>query len=259
MLNKKRTWKAIRYPIRTIKLLNRRHLRFGLKSIDPEVHYMNGWVYGSIRRQPIEEIFPGIENVSYRICNAFRRTHNMSITIAELNSLLAIIKHLNAKNILEIGTFDGGTTLNIAANIPKGGLVTTIDLPYENSGYDIEFSEFMDNKSNSDKVGIQYLYSDYTDRISQVLEDSAKIDYEKLQAPFDIFFIDGCHDYNYVKNDTEKALKYTKKGGVIIWHDYGMIEDVSNYIDQLAKTIDIKAIKGCRLAVYINIDFHGIN
>ena len=70
-----------------------------------------------------------------------------------------------------------------------------------------------------------------------------------------MFFIDGCHDYEYVKHDSQMALKYTRKGGVIIWHDYGMIEDVSRYVDTLSSTMDIHTIRGCRLAIAVGRKF----
>jgi predicted O-methyltransferase YrrM len=37
----------------------------------------------------------------------------------------------------------------------------------------------------------------------------------------DFVFIDGSHDYDYVLNDSEVALKLLRNGrGVIVWHDY---------------------------------------
>ncbi len=88
-------------------------------------------------------------------------------------------------------------------------------------------------------------------KIEQIYCDSAKFDYSLLGKIFDLFIIDGCHDYNYLKIDTENAFKYTRKGGVIIWHDYGMLKDVSKYIDQLSKKINIYAIQGTRLCLSI--------
>lgn len=104
------------------------------------------------------------------------------------------------------------------------------------------------NQSDFESVGRQFKGTKYQKRVRQIFEDSGKLDYEQLPVPFDMFFIDGCHDYEYVKHDSQMALKYTRKGGVIIWHDYGMIEDVSRYVDTLSSTMDIHAIRGCRLA-----------
>jgi len=36
---------------------------------------------------------------------------------------------MKARNIFEIGTFDGRTTRNMAANVTKDGHVYTLDLP----------------------------------------------------------------------------------------------------------------------------------
>lgn len=70
-----------------------------------------------------------------------------------------------------------------------------------------------------------------------------------MAIPFDLVFIDGCHHYEYVKKDTQNAIKYLKSGGMIIWHDYGMVRHVSKVVDETAKRLKINAIQGTRLAV----------
>ena len=36
-------------------------------------------------------------------------------------------------------------------------------------------------------------------------------------------FIDGSHQYEYCKNDTEKAFEMLSPQGVVLWHDYGKL------------------------------------
>jgi hypothetical protein len=38
----------------------------------------------------------------------------------------------------------------------------------------------------------------------------------------DVVFVDGAHSAEYVRNDTDVALRLLKPtGGLILWHDYG--------------------------------------
>jgi predicted O-methyltransferase YrrM len=179
------------------------------------------------------------------------RTNNMSVTVLELNALLAMLRHIGARRVMEIGTYDGGTTVNLAANLPEDGRVVTADLPPSFSGFELKASSFHDNRSAHSLVGSQFRGTPHEGRIVQVFEDSAKIDYASLGGPFDVFFIDGCHDYVYVKHDSEQALRHVRPGGLVAWHDYGMIEDVSRCVDELARVRPIHAVQGTRLAVTV--------
>jgi predicted O-methyltransferase YrrM len=76
---------------------------------------------------------------------------------------------------------------------------------------------------------------DLGDRIHRLFGDSATFDFSPFHNQVDLFFIDGAHSYQYVRNDTEKALPCVKKGGVIAWHDYGRcgINGVSRWLHEL--------------------------
>ena len=89
-------------------------------------------------------------------------------------------------------------------------------------------------------------------RIRQVFGDSTRIDWNTLGSPFDLIFIDGAHHYEFVARDTENARAHLAPGGAIVWHDYGLFEDVSRVVDQVAENADelkLYAITGTRLAV----------
>jgi predicted O-methyltransferase YrrM len=89
-------------------------------------------------------------------------------------------------------------------------------------------------------------------RIRQVYADSGKMDWSALGGPFELIFIDGCHSEEYVRSDTDNALRQLTAGGVIVWHDYGMIPAVSRVVDELAgrrADIRLRVAQGTRLAV----------
>ncbi len=243
--------KAIKNPFRFITLVWRRLFPFGIVPKDKEAYRIGSWSYGKLPRVKITEIFPGIEDSNVTIVKAFDRDTHMSPDFHELIYLSAIIKFINAKNILEIGTFDGKTALNIAVNTPEDAKITTVDLPENWDGkMEIKIPEIFNNVTDSSITGIQFKNNKkYSKKITSVYFDSAKLEYDKLNTPFDLVFIDGCHYYEYVKADSENAYKHTHHNGVIVWHDYGMIKDISRVVDEFSKKMDIKVIKGTRLAI----------
>jgi predicted O-methyltransferase YrrM len=143
----------------------------------------------------------------------------------EILILSAICKFINAKNICEIGTYDGNTALNLAANSPDDALITTIDLPPNwNGQFELDIPQPYINVQDRTKIGLQYKNTKYSHKIIPIFEDSAKINWGmNFPVSFDLVFIDGCHYYEYVNKDTQNALQHIKPGGLLIWHDYGMI------------------------------------
>ena len=39
-------------------------------------------------------------------------------------------------------------------------------------------------------------------------------------GPIDVAFIDGCHDADFVFNDSRKVLKHCRPGSAMLWHDF---------------------------------------
>lgn len=241
--------KAIKDPRRVIELFWRRMFPFGIIPKDSEAYRIGSWSYGKIHRVPITEVFPGIEKVDVIILKAFDRVIGTSLDTQEILILSAIVKFTNGKNICEVGTYDGNTALNFAANTPDDALITTIDLPPDWDGQLENVPSLAINVTDRTKVGLQYKNTQYSRKIIQIFGDSTKINWSKMSTPFDIVFIDGCHYYEYVKKDTKNALKHLKSGGLLIWHDYGMIKDVSQVVDETAERIKVNAIQGTRLAI----------
>jgi hypothetical protein len=131
--------KAIKNPIQVFRYFKIRISRYFKKKIflfpkDPEALRVGHWNYGKISVRPVTSIFPGIKNMNITILRAFDRITDTSLDILELFTLCAITKLNCAKHILEIGTYDGNTALNLAENSPDDSLVTTIDLPIDWNG-----------------------------------------------------------------------------------------------------------------------------
>ena len=213
---------------------------------------VTSWTFGDLPRRPLAEIFPGIEDAEVEVHKAFRRESHTSLSAGELLAIAAVVRHHAPRRILEIGTFNGTTTLNLAANAPPDARVTTIDLPPDweaSRDLAIEVESSMKNMTPREKVGENYRGTPFEERIDQVFGDSAQLDWSTLGGPFDLVFIDGCHTYEYVRSDTENALAQLAPGGVLLWHDYGSVEGVSRAVDEFRDRLEPRVLVGGRLAI----------
>ena len=221
-----------------------------LLPVDPHVRQYHSWIWGKLPRVELKNALPGIEQTPVLILEAYNRAFGITLEIEEVASLLAIVKFSGAKKIFEIGTFDGGTALNLAANTPDDAQIVTLDLPPDWGGdFSSNTPKALRNITNRRTVGQRFVDTPHQKKITQVFGDSSTIDWTKLPVPFDIVFIDGCHYYDYVAKDTQNALKYAGPRGLVIWHDYGYVKDVSDVVDETSTKIRVSAIAGTRLAI----------
>ncbi|MBK8458553.1 MAG: class I SAM-dependent methyltransferase [Phyllobacteriaceae bacterium] len=244
--------RAVADPKRAASLAWRRMFPFGITPKDPEAYRIGAWSFGNARRVDLRDILPGVESADLKIFRSYDRKRDLSLDAQEVLAICAMVSHIKATSIIEIGTSDGNTTLNLVANGGDGARITTLDLPEDwGGGFEIQVPEMMKNVTDRSRVGIQYKSSALAHKVTQVLGDSAKLDYTKLSGPFDFAFIDGCHFYDYVKVDTKNCQANMKPGGLIVWHDYGMLEDVSRAVDEWSADtgISVNIVAGTRLAV----------
>lgn len=150
-----------------------------------------------------------------------------NMPVSELAALCGIVRRENPRAIFEIGTLNGRTTLNLALNSPPECRIFTLDLPREQLGetrYPI--SDRFRKLVEKERSGELFLNKDAaefpeTKKITQLFGDSGNFDFSPYYNAIDLVFIDGSHDYEYVLNDSEIALKLLREGrGVILWHDY---------------------------------------
>jgi predicted O-methyltransferase YrrM len=238
-------------PIGRVRVAARDFLTNARPARDPEARRIREWVWGSAPRVTIAAAFPGIEDVDVKIRRAFNRpADGCSIDAYEIFCICAIERLTRASNVLEIGTYDGNTALNLAANVGEGGRVVTVDLPTDWDGsLGITVPDRFLNVGPRDNVGAQYEGTPEAGTIEQVFADTATLDWARLGGPFDLIFIDGCHHSDYVRKDTENALAQLAPNGVLIWHDYGMSRHVSRVVDEIAIHRRVNALRGTRLAV----------
>jgi predicted O-methyltransferase YrrM len=231
-------------------------LRFAQLARDRGFKELPVWLFGDLPRVPLADALPGANALGVCIPRALDRRFGTSVTMEEAGLLCVIQRHLGARDVLEIGTADGSTTLALAANLDHGGTVTTVDLPLD---FDVKrdraslaYPDERINLTPREDVGRQFRDDDLGLRVRQVFGDSATLNWDALGGPFDLIFIDGCHTRAYVESDTRNALKKLRTPGAIVWHDYGLYDKVSRVVDNIAfESEELKAfaIEGARLAV----------
>lgn len=137
--------------------------------------------------------------------------------IRDAESVATVMCNVRPKVALEIGTSTGLATVLMAANSPNSKIYT-VNIPPEDirSG---KGGKLITNTLEEKEIGIEYKKRKL-ENIIQIYANTA------TWAPniglIDIAFIDGCHDKEFVFNDTAKILRYMKPGGFIIWHDFNI-------------------------------------
>lgn len=134
--------------------------------------------------------------------------------------LLSILVAESPKEVLEIGTFMGHTTRQMAENV-ETAIIHTVDLP-------VDFSAEHDTEKELPKddfhlisgriVGREYRDRPCAARIRQHFGDTARWDFREAGKPT-FFFIDGSHTYEYCKSDSEKSFALAEGPSVFLWHD----------------------------------------
>lgn len=70
-------------------------------------------------------------------------------------------------------------------------------------------------------IGRRYREAGFGHRVCQIYCDSQEWDTSAYPADFfDSVLVDGGHTEDVVVSDTRKALSVTRKGGIIMWHDF---------------------------------------
>jgi hypothetical protein len=138
----------------------------------------------------------------------------------DLMALLSILVAESPREVLEIGTFMGYTTRQLAENLPDG-TIHTVDLPED-------FSPARDPNQQLPKddlhlierrvVGREYKGRPCASRIRQHFADTAAWNFSEAGQPT-FFFIDGAHTYEYCLSDSDKCFALAGGRGVFLWHD----------------------------------------
>lgn len=123
-------------------------------------------------------------------------------------------KHFNGKEIIsaEIGVFFGKNALEINKNL-KVKRLYLIDpyMKYEEYKEDTAYNNLKEARKNAHKIN-------HFRNVIWIEEYSSEA-IKKINEKIDFLYVDGNHEYEYVKKDLELYWPKINKGGIISGHD----------------------------------------
>lgn len=138
------------------------------------------------------------------------------VTTYELYALNSLVRALGPKNIFEVGTLHGRTTVNLLENADQLETLYTLDI----------LEELPANKfSSHPRVA----------KVKRIVTDSRKLDTGPYAGKMDLIFIDADHTFDAVVNDSQKALEMLSPNGCVVWHDYTAVIDTKNACNQFIR------------------------
>jgi hypothetical protein len=179
--------------------------------------------------------------------------------LLETAVLVALLKALDARRVLEIGTLWGLQTLNLAANLPPDGHVWTLDLGDE----DLVLAQ-LDARDRAiaglprERGAPARAFDDprWRDRVTRLTGDSTGFDFTPLHGSMHLVYVDGGHDARTVASDTRQAfaLLDASRPGAVVWHDDGNPQhpDVAAWLDQVGRERDVFHVGETMLAFALN-------
>ncbi len=160
-----------------------------------------GWEH-----RPSIESFPHILEVRFLTDANYRRIRDAEV-------LAAACCNEGHTTILEIGTSKGQSTALMALNAPEA-TIHTVNIPPDEIS---KVGKFITYRPELSEIGSYYRERSCAN-VRQILANTAK--WEPDIDRIDVAFIDGCHDAEFVFQDTEKILRHCRQGGIILWHDF---------------------------------------
>ena len=233
---------------------------------------LRGLARGVVRRRPelrhhvVRDVWTvtkrfaaeGVENVQLREVPCLRDAVVDGYVDDHQRLLLAALcRGLGCRSFFEIGTNQGRTAWTLAHNDP-GLEVLTLDVPLDAPATALELGDddrfFLRDEATA---GVAFRGRPEAERITQLWGDSATFDFSPYAGRIDFVYVDGAHTYEYVRSDTENALRMLSPTGTIAWDDYTTGPGVYEYVNEVAARLDrpVYHLLGTRMALFSRQDF----
>ncbi|MBI1301447.1 MAG: hypothetical protein GC137_07290 [Alphaproteobacteria bacterium] len=137
------------------------------------------------------------------------------INPGDRRALYTLIKALNPKNLLEIGTHIGASTLYMAKALEKNSHITTVDIQDVNNPKTGAWASYglpQSPENNLKELGL--------DHKCTFVKDTAQNYMKNTKHRFDFIFLDGDHSAQGVYHEIALALNILNPNGLILMHDY---------------------------------------
>jgi predicted O-methyltransferase YrrM len=124
----------------------------------------------------------------------------------------SLIKMHKAANVLEIGVFEGETSIKMIEALPYGGKYTGIDI-----------NNYLKHDLNSFGADVEF-----------VLGESITLLKGYPANHFDFIFVDGDHSWANILPEFKEVERVLAKGGILAYHDSIHIADVKKLMEYAA-------------------------
>ena len=183
-----------------------------------------------LRQVKPEDLLP-TGNERWRISLELLARTNASVSTLEFLCLVMLLRQARARSVFEFGTYKGVSITQLALNVPADARICTLDLPegQTDSALPISIQKDISIAFESGKGAL--VPPDLRERIQFLHQDSALFDPAPYDGQMDFVFVDGAHNTEYVRNDSEKGWRMLRPGGIIVWHDFALGDlDVVRYL-----------------------------
>jgi len=158
----------------------------------------------------------GFEDLSFLFWSSPLNRRFIRLDLDEAATMFKVVKSIPNAQGIEIGRFNGGSTVLLAAAVGPNGRLISID------------SEPQDDQA----LGVFLRQANLLDRVELVVADSGAFEHDDQ---VDFVFIDGDHSYEGAKRDHNKWGSKVRPGGFIIHHDMGKARLLATQWESLAK------------------------
>jgi predicted O-methyltransferase YrrM len=143
----------------------------------------------------------------------YTENNNMYSEHLIIMSSISIKRDQGVRDILEIGTYDGVTTM-ILSKLFKDANIKTIDLPRKNTSFTTTYKR----ETNSD------IFADLRDqRLSKykniVFREKDSIHLGEESEKYDLIWVDGAHGFPMISIDICNGLRLLRHGGIMLTDD----------------------------------------
>ncbi|MFO7655399.1 MAG: class I SAM-dependent methyltransferase [Candidatus Krumholzibacteriia bacterium] len=178
--------------------------------------------------------------------------------LLETAVLVSLARACGVRRYFEFGCLHGIQTLNLAANLPAGARVFTLDLdePAFAAAHHVPADRAIAARRLRAASAPAFVGTRFEDRVTTLFGDSNHFDFGPYGGSMDMVYVDGGHDLRTLASDTRNALAMLadRPLACVVWHDYGnpVYPHLTDFLDAAAEDSDLYHVEETMLCIYLH-------